>query len=78
MQGAAEPWSPATHELFPEGARARARQLLFPLFRLGDDARLVGAPPPSVFVHAVLAHAITRESRPSDPDPCRLSAPPDR
>ncbi|EOD13432.1 hypothetical protein EMIHUDRAFT_445835 [Emiliania huxleyi CCMP1516] len=60
VRAAAEPWTPQTHELFPDAARAHACDLLWPLARLANDPRLAGGPPQSAFVHAVLSHAITR------------------
>jgi len=60
VRAAAEPWTPQTHELFPDAARAHACDLLWPLARLANDPRLAGGPPQSAFVRAVLSHAITR------------------
>ena len=42
---AAAPWSPSNAELFPEAARARARELLKPITLLAHDARLGGGMP---------------------------------
>ena len=69
---AAQPWSPATHELFPKEARALACALLPVLTQLGNEPRLAHGPPPSAFAHLVLAHLVTRQSRLPPPLRARL------
>ena len=53
---AAQPWSPRTHELFPEPARRRAVQLLW------TAASYKGADIKAWWVAHVLPHAITRDA----------------
>ena len=57
---ASGPWSPFTHHLFPEGARARARSLLFLGAALSRDAG--GEAFKDVWVSCVIPAAVSRES----------------
>lgn len=63
---AAQPWSPATHELFPHAARRRAVDVLKLIYLLcapsGGHHRGWAHMTPWFWVHALLPHVVTRDA----------------